>query len=138
MLMKKMLVAVDELLDSKNDVDIKKLIDDLVVEEHERAEISIMVKLLFNDKLNLNTTTRYAYNFGGGFVQYDYLQHSYIKNIVRVKTIRYSYEESTDNYEMTDTYNTTMDIEAWDNMSTDYNETLAKAKEVYNRTKNKK
>lgn len=132
MLMKKMLIAIDELIDDK-DVDIKRLVDDLVIEEHERAEISIMLKLLFSNKLNLDTTTRYAYNFGGDFIQYDYLQHSYIRNIVRIATTRYSYQENTGTFEVKDIYNTSMDIESWENMSTNYDEILAKAKEKHNK-----
>lgn len=137
MLTKKMLAAIDELLNSKDGVNLTGLVNDLALNEDERTEISIIVKLLLNNKLTLDTTTRYTHTFGGDFVQYEYLQHSYIRNIVEAKKTRYKYQASTDTFTVKDTYNTSMDIAEWESISTDYDEVLARAKKKYNEKNSK-
>lgn len=127
-----MLVAIDELLNSKDGVNLTGLINDLALNEDERTELSIIVKLLLNNKLKLDTTARYAHTFVGDFIQYEYTQHSYIRNIVEAKKTRYEYQASTDTFTVKDAYNTSMDIAEWESISTDYDEVLARAKKKYN------
>lgn len=126
-----MLVAIDELLSNENGINIKGLIDDLVINEEERVETSIMAKLLIANKLTIDKDTRYTYTYGGAFIKYEYIAHSYIKDKVLVKETRYDYDETLDEFVVKNTYNTTMGIEQWENNSTNYDETLAKARELY-------
>ena len=138
MITKQMLVAIDELLSSENGINIKGLIDDLVINEEERVETSIMAKLLIANKLKFDTATRYSYTYGGAFIKYEYIAHSYIKGVVKVQEIRYEYNEEADTYAMKNTYESNMSIESWELNSVNYDETLAKAKEIYNEKHSKK
>lgn len=126
-----MLVAIDELFNDKNGIDITGLIDDLVINEEERVETSIMAKLLIANKLKFDTNTRYSYTYGGAFIKYEYIAHSYIKDVVKVTEIRYEYNEESDTYAMKHTYESSMSIESWERSCVNYDETLAKAKELY-------
>ena len=133
-----MLVAIDELLSDENGINIKGLIDDLVINEEERVETSIMAKLLIANKLTFDKDTRYSYTYGGAFIKYEYITHSYIKDIVKVKEIRYEYNEEADTYAMKHTYESSMSIESWEHSYVNYDETLAKARELYNDKHSKK
>lgn len=133
-----MLVAIDELLNEKNGINIKGLIDDLVINEEERVETSIMAKLLIANKLKFDTNARYSYTYGGAFIKYEYIAHSYIKDIVKVTEIRYEYNEEADTYAMKHTYESSMSIGSWECSSVNCDETLAKAKELYNEKHSKK
>lgn len=133
-----MLVAIDELLSSENGINIKGLIDDLITDEEERVETSIMAKLLIANKLKFDTNARYRHTYGGTFIKFEYIAHSYIKDVVKVKEIRYEYNEEADTYTMKHTYESNMSIESWELESVNYDETLAKAKEIYNEKHSKK
>ena len=138
MITKQMLVAIDELLSDENGINIKGLIDDLVINEEERVETSIMAKLLIANKLTFDKNTRYSYTYGGAFINYEYITHSYIRDIVKVKEIRYEYNEEADTYAMKHTYESSMSIESWEHSYVNYDETLAKARELYNDKHSKK
>lgn len=138
MITKQMLVAIDELLSSENGINIKGLIDDLIIDEEERVKTSIMAKLLIANKLKFDTNARYRYTYGGAFIEYEYIAHSYIKDVVKVTEIRYEYNEEADTYAIKHTYESNMSIESWELESVNYDETLAKAKEIYNEKHSKK
>lgn len=137
MITKQMLVAIDELLGNENGINIKGLVDDLIINEEERVETSIMAKLLIANKLKFDTATRYSYTYGGAFIEYKYIAHSYIKNIVKVTEIRYEYSQEDGDYFVKHTYESNISIESWELDSVNYDETLAKAKEMYNEKHNK-
>jgi hypothetical protein len=138
MITKQMLVAIDELLNDKNGIDITGLVNDLVINEEERVETSIMVKLLIANKLKFDTNARYSYTYGGAFIKYEYIAHSYIKDVVKVKETLHEYNEEAETYVTKNTYESSMSIESWEHNNTNLDETLAKVKEIYDRKHSKK
>lgn len=138
MITKQMLVAIDELLNDKNGINITGLINDLCIDEEERTEVSIMAKLLIANKLKFDTNARYSYSYGGAFIKYEYIAHSYIKDVVKIREIRYEYDEEANTYAMKNTYESSMSIESWERSSVNHDETLAKAKSIYNEKDAKK
>lgn len=133
-----MLVAIDELLNDKNGINIKGLIDDLVIDEEERVETSIMAKLLIANKLTFDKDTRYSYTYDGAFIKYEYIAHSYIKDVVKVKETWHEYNEKAETYVTKNTYESSMSIESWEYSNTNLDETLMKAKEKYDKKHSEK
>lgn len=138
MITKQMLVAIDELLSSNSGINIKSLVDDLVIDEEERIETSIMAKLLLANKLKFDKNTKYDYSYGGSFIKYEYVAHSYIKDIVKVKETWHEYNEEAETYVVKNTYESSMNIETWEHKKTNIDETLAKAKSIYDEKNSKK
>lgn len=138
MITKQMLVAINELLNDKNGINITGLINDLCIDEEERTEVSIMAKLLIANKLKFDTNARYSYSYGGAFIKYEYIAHSYIKDVVKIREIRYEYDEEANAYAMKNTYESSMSIESWEHNSVNHDETLAKAKSIYDEKRTKK
>lgn len=133
-----MLVAIDELLSSKEGVNVTGLVNDLTLKEDERTETSIMIKLLLADKLKFDKDTRYSCSYGGDLIQYEYVQHSYIKNVVCVKETRFEYDEKSDSFLEKNTYDTTLDIDCWERTNKNYGEVHNNAKEIYIRKNHNK
>lgn len=133
-----MLVAIDELLSNENGINIKGLIDDLVINEEERVETSIMAKLLIANKLTFDKDTRYSYTYGGAFIKYEYITHSYIKDVVKVKETWHEYNEEAETYVTKNSYESSMNIESWEHSNTNLDESLMKAKEIYDKKHSEK
>lgn len=138
MITKQMLVAIDELLNEKSEIDVTSLVNDLTLNDEERVENSILVKLLINNKLNLDKDTRYSYAYNGDIIEYQYVSHSYTKDIVRVKEVRFYYDEESGNYLEKDTYENSMTIERWERSTKEYSEAYNKAIEMYAQKNSKK
>lgn len=85
--------AVKNLLFNNEGVDLTPIINDLAVDEKHRDLCAISVALAYRGaKIEINTDTRYKHQFGKFITRYDYVGHSLIMGVVKVKTIEYKVE----------------------------------------------
>lgn len=85
--------AVKNLLFNNEGVDLTPIINDLAVDEKHRDLCAISVALAYRGaKIEINTDTRYKHQFGKFITRYDYVGHSLIMGVVKVRTIEYKVE----------------------------------------------
>ena len=85
--------AVKNLLFNNEGVDLTPIINDLAVDKKHRDLCAISVALAYRGaKIDINTESRYKHQFGKFITRYDYVGHSLIMGVVKVKTIEYKVE----------------------------------------------
>lgn len=85
--------AIKHLLFGNDGVDMSAIIDDLATDERSRDLVAINVALAYKGaKIDINTESRYKHQFGKFITRYDYVGHSLIMGVVKVKTIEYKVE----------------------------------------------
>ena len=85
--------AIKNLLFSNEGADMSAIIDDLTTDERSRDLVAINVALAYKGvKIEINTESRYMHQYGKYITRYDYVGHSLILGVVKVKTVEYQVE----------------------------------------------
>lgn len=87
--------AIKNLLFSDNGVDLTSIVNDISTTQNKDL-MAINIALVYKGaKIDINTETRYKYEYSNIYEEFTYLSHSIILGIVEVKRTRFKFNDGT-------------------------------------------
>ena len=109
------------LITDKGGVDLSNIINDLGGSDLTAINVALVHK---GAKPQIDTRSRYEWNYGNKYHRYDFVSFSLIRNKVECKRVDYQLLESGDANE-TGSYDTVLDLQDWLNKTTNAQDIVA-------------